>query len=77
MLLTQADVDDLSDGQAQLAINDIYARHGYIFRSNWWLNYYRQFSWYTESIPADQFSSSMLNSVEYENVRMLAEKLGR
>lgn len=61
--------DDLND-----AINELYARHGYIFRSDELLEYYGQFSWYSPQIPAGDFSVDCFNQVELQNWSLLVEE---
>lgn len=48
-VIDTARIKALSDTDLKYAINEIYARHGYIFKSEDLKNYYKQFSWYHES----------------------------
>ena len=68
----------LSHEDLRAAINEIWARHGYIFRNESVLTYYRQFSWYKEKIPADEWDrygqAKYLNSVEMENIEALTKE---
>lgn len=47
------ELDALSDSELTYAINEIYARHGYIFRSAELSEYYKQFPWYAGVTPWD------------------------
>ena len=77
-VIDAARIKALSDADLKYAINEIYARHGYIFKSEDLKNYYKQFSWYHESVPAGQFTTSMFNSTERANVdAMQAERDSR
>ena len=77
-IIDAARIKALSDADLKYAINEIYARHGYIFKSDDLKNYYKQFSWYHESVPASQFTTSMFNSTEHANVdAMQAERDSR
>ena len=66
-----ADVNGMTAGQVRYCINEIYARHGYIFANENWLNYFKQKTWYTPSIPKAQFTDAYLNSTEVANVKLL------
>lgn len=60
--------DDLSAySQSQIAVirNEIYARHGYVFQTEKWRNYFAQFSWYAIN---DQYSDSLLSEIERANL---------
>ena len=70
--LSDGEIGSLGLSQTQYAINEIYARHGYIFSTESFKNYYEGLSWYHGTIPSDQFNDSVFNEYEYENV----EKLG-
>lgn len=77
-VIDAARIKALSDADLKYAINEVYARHGYIFKSEDLKNYYKQFSWYHESVPASQFTTSMFNSTERANVdAMQAERDSR
>ena len=77
-VIDAARIKALSDADLKYAINEIYARHGYIFKSEDLKNYYKQFKWDHESVPASQFTTSMFNSTEHANVdAMQAERDSR
>jgi len=67
-------IEELSDEDLRLAINELYARHGYIFKDDGLREYFEQFDWYEESITADDFSINMFNDVERENVEKLQKE---
>ena len=71
MLLSEDSINALSDENLRYAINEIYARHGYIFKDEGLRAYYGQFEWYEGTIEADKFSSDMFNEVEMKNVELL------
>ena len=64
----------LSDEDLRYAINEIYARHGYIFKDKELLAHYRGFSWYEESIKPSDFSMDLFNSVERKNMDLLQKE---
>jgi hypothetical protein len=73
--LSDAEINSLSADQLQQAINEIWARNGYIFKSDYWNEYYSQFDWYHGTIPADQFdAASNLNEIERDNCDRLAAR---
>lgn len=76
-LLNQKDIRNLSDNDLQNAINEIYARYGYIFRNDKVCEYYEQFSWYTGCIPADKFSADCFNQIERQNLNLLVNERKR
>lgn len=74
-LISQREIAGLSDSDLRYAINEIYARHGYIFRSKDLLEYYEQFDWYAPEVPADSFSSvKSFNQTEKQNWTRLVEE---
>lgn len=68
--LTVADIAKLSDNDIQYAINEIYARNGYIFKDEQLKIYYSSMPWYT---PNPNFSMSDLNSIENYNINLLTK----
>ena len=69
--LTDAEVGRMSQEQIQLAINEIYAKHGYKFKDQNIYNYFCQFSWY-KPITTDQADAKReFNSTENYNVELL------
>lgn len=73
-VLDTADIEALSDTDLRYAINELYARHGYIFKDSTLKAYYEQFSWYNGTVSADDFTSDMFNSVELKNIKALQKE---
>lgn len=69
--IDQREIEVLSDRDLTYAINEIYARHGYIFRSDELREYYEQFDWYAGKIPSAEFSDSNFNQTELQNLALL------
>ena len=65
------DVNGMTAGQVRYCINEIYAKHGYIFQNENWLNYFKQKTWYSPTIPKASFGDHYLNSTEVANVKLL------
>lgn len=55
-----------------LAKNEIYARHGYIFKSEDLYNYFMGCVWYNPTCKAEDFDDSVLNEYEKANLEILA-----
>ena len=66
--LTVDEVTGLGGDVAQDAINEIYARHGYVFRTKSIQKYYESRSWYHKNY---NFSESDLSEIESYNIGLL------
>ena len=55
-----------------LAKNEIYARHGYIFKNEDLYNYFMGCVWYYPTCKAEDFDDSVLNEYEKANLEILA-----
>lgn len=66
--LTVGEVSGLGGDVAQDAINEIYARHGYVFRTKSIQKYYDSQSWYHKNY---NFSESDLSEIESYNIGLL------
>ena len=66
--LTDAELHELNREQARMALNEIYARHGYIFKDKKFLDFYSLQPWYTPTVSADSFSESVFTKYERANV---------
>lgn len=75
--ITDEDLYILSKDQVQLARNEIFARHGRKFKTDWIRNYFEATSWYEGTYDPDYFDNSVMNSVfnkyEKENVKFILE----
>lgn len=76
-LIERREAENLSDRDLTYAINEIYARHGYIFQSDEMRGYYEQFSWYTGRIPSAEFSVECFNQIEQQNWNLLINERNR
>lgn len=52
--------------------NEIYARHGYIFRNEDLNNYFRGMIWYTPKYQPTEFDAGVFNEIEVHNLDVLA-----
>ena len=68
--ISSYDLYGMTEHEVCLARNEIYARHGYIFKSEKYNDYFSNFSWYypyTTVMP----DLGVLNTYEYENVQTI------
>lgn len=73
--LSQSEVKAMSDSELQLALNEIYARRGYIFTSPKTDAYFRSQSWYTPALTPDEFFNVVTwNQYEKANIDMLTKE---
>ena len=70
-LLTNADVSGKSWDDLRQGINEIYARHGYIFKTPEILQFFRKFGWYEEKYTDQNTVHGLFNNTEKENVKFL------
>lgn len=68
--ITASDIRNLTDEQVDLLRNYIYAKHGYIFKSDYYYRYFSQFRWYR---PRYRNVDDMLNKYEKKNVLFLRQ----
>ena len=71
--ITESDLYGLTEEECRIARNEIYARHGRMFKDAELQAYFNSKSWYTPTIPADSFQESMLNVYEKENKDVILE----
>lgn len=72
-LLTEADVQSLTKEQAQQAINEIYARNGYLLKIDSVRNFFEQYSLYNGTISDINTVDNAFNSVEKEIIKLLTK----
>lgn len=70
-ILTQDEIQKLNKKDIEYAINEIYARHGYIFKNEELSNYFNNKSWYSGYV--EDMNSIQLNSYEDENLKLLTK----
>jgi uncharacterized membrane protein YvbJ len=66
-VMSEGDVANLTKEQLRIARNEIYARHGYVFKSQDLQTYFSSKSWY----HSDHAFDGSLNEVEKENVNFI------
>lgn len=63
-----ADLSSYSRKQVAAIRNEIYARHGYVFKTREWSNYFNQRSWYT---PNYSYTDDWLSDIERTNIETI------
>ena len=66
-LLTEADLENLTQEDLRIARNEIYARHGTKFLDEGLQEYFNGKSWYNGTIEPDDFKEDMLSEIERTN----------
>lgn len=70
--LSEDEVRSVDASQLSLGRNEIFARHGYIFKDDSINQYFAGKSWYQGTVPADQFDmDSVFNDFEKKNVELI------
>lgn len=75
MILVPNDLKGLSVSEMQMAINEIYARHGRRFHDVNVQAYFDCMSWYNGTIEPEQFDDSVLNKYERSNINTIVEMI--
>lgn len=73
--LTDAEVDNLTLDELQLAINEIYARHGRKFVMKEYQDYFYAKSWYQGTVDAQDFDEKVFNTYESSNIQKLSNAM--
>lgn len=71
--LTREELANEAPTVIHLAKNEIYARHGYIFRDKDLYNYFMGSIWYMPAIAPEDFRDEVFNEYEKANLELLAE----
>ena len=53
--------------------NEMYARHGYIFKNDIWNDFFSTYIWYSGIYSADKFDAGVFNEYEKENLKLAVE----
>jgi len=67
-LLTESDLQGISKPDLRIMRNEIFARHGYIFKSDDLKEHFGNLSWYT---PRDTNVNSLLTDIEKKNIKFI------
>lgn len=69
--LTENDLIGLTDWELMMAINEIYARHGRLFKDSTIQDYFDHQPWYDGHVDPDDFDVSVFNAYEKANVEFI------
>lgn len=72
--ISESELEGLTSDEVCLARNEIFARHGRIFTTDWIREYFMSRFWYEERYSPDEFDNdvdSFLNEYEKENVKII------
>lgn len=70
VILTENEVVGLPKEKLEIARNEIYARHGYVFSTEPYYEYFRSKSWYTPN-PSFKGTDRELNEIEIYNIKLI------
>lgn len=70
-LIGEDEIANFTEEQRQLAINEIYARHGRLFDNPDIQEYFAQKSWYNGTVVPENFEEDILNEYEKKNLELL------
>mgnify|MGYP005803002601 CR=1 FL=1 len=71
-IIDPSEFGDFSINDMQMAVNEIYARHGRRFQDEGIQAYFDSKSWYSGTVDPDYFDESVLSDVERENIDTLS-----
>lgn len=72
---TKGEIEELSWKPKLLSVlrNEIYARHGYHFNSEYWNEFFGAYTWYDGQFPADKFDTGFFNEYEKANLKLVTQ----
>ncbi len=70
-IITYSYLNTQTQKQVRLILNEMYARHGYIFSSQEYSNYFNSKSWYTPLYTSAEQVEGYFNSVERKNKEII------
>lgn len=69
----KSELAHLDKQELTIARNEIYARHGYIFKSENLAEYFEACDWYSGTVSSSNFSESVFNKYEKANIKTITE----
>lgn len=72
-LIEYTEILDFDTETLNLAKNEIYARHGYIFDTDSIAKHFQKCKWYIPSVKSSEFTDSVFNQYEVQNIRLLED----
>ena len=71
-VLSQSDLSSLTQAETRLLLNEIYARHGYIFQTREYSDYFSRKAWYTPRYTSQSDAEAQFNSIEMQNKNIIS-----
>lgn len=71
--ITTAELDAMTPSEIRLILNEMYARHGYIFVSEQYQNYFSAKSWYRGTTTSQDEALKYFNSYELANRKTIVD----
>lgn len=71
--ITEAELDRMSPSEIRLVLNEMYARHGYIFNSQDYQNYFSSKSWYVGTTTSQDEALKYFNAYEKANRQTIVD----
>lgn len=72
-LISVSYLSGLSQAEVRLILNEIYARNGYIFKTEEYIDYFTSKDWYEPKYEEQSEAEAHFNSIERENKDIIAE----
>lgn len=69
--LSEEEVRSLSADKLYIGRNEVFARHGYIFKDSNLKQHFESTSWYQGTVNGDQFNMGVFNEYERKNVELI------
>lgn len=70
---TKEELEEINSKLYPVFRNEIYARHGYVFKNEDWNEFFRPYTWYRSEYGADIFDQSCFNEFEAVNLQLIME----
>ena len=72
-ILSQSDLSKLTQAETRLLLNELYARHGYIFQTQEYSDYFSKKTWYTPRYTSQSDAEAQFNDTERQNKNIISE----
>ncbi len=74
-IIKYSELEGLDKKQALLVLNEIYARHGRAFKTDWIREYFESQSWYRATNKSDAKINAELSKIENANIKTINQYL--
>lgn len=73
-ILEYGDIAWMTKEELRIAINEIYARHGRLFKDSELQEWFNAQTWYNGRVAPDDFNENVLSQVEKDNIKLMQAK---